>query len=238
MLNVEYNQNCEEYKLNKAILFYGNGYKTLATLHKIENKKLLAGKSLSVSDLEELFHSQTYNQKMSYFPPEILAWSRNEIIWFAKSAVRPIFFNVPEKNRLFLNKLSGKNVIWPNMVFRISRGNIYCWCVKNNRRPTENTQLYNPPFSNISREYRFCPPPQLRNLQEEDIIKYAMLAMDIFFRGHFSHISGFDINKKVMPCGRDKFWRKMIEDFEAGTVKTFPSHVLEASKFKLKDILQ
>ncbi|MBQ8038700.1 MAG: hypothetical protein IJ274_02280, partial [Lachnospiraceae bacterium] len=70
------------------------------------------------------------------------------------------------------------------------------------------------------------------------IIKYAMLAMDIFFRGHFSHISGFDINKKVMPCGRDKFWRKMVEDFEAGTVKTFPSHVLEASKLKLKDILR
>ena len=62
MLNVEYNQNCEEYKLNKAILFYGNGYKTLATLHKIENKKLLAGKSLSVSDLEELFHSLVGDQ--------------------------------------------------------------------------------------------------------------------------------------------------------------------------------
>lgn len=75
---------------------------------ELKTTGLLAGKSISLQDVEELFHSANQRQKMHYLPPEIIAWSRNEVIWFEKSRIRPIYFNVPEPKRKFLNEISGQ----------------------------------------------------------------------------------------------------------------------------------
>ena len=237
MLEVQTSIQETSFELKHAILFYCSNNNILATFHNVKNRKLLAGKSLSVADLEELFHSENQKQKMLYIPPEVIAWSRNEIIWFEPGKIRPIYFDVPEKNRKFLNKISGKNVRWPSLIFKISQQKLYCWAIKGNKRPGLDSKLYNPPFTNIFADYSFCPPPEFHNLKYQNIISYARAAIDIFYRGHFSHTGGNSFNSILYPEGRDRFWQMMVNELENGKCKTFPYKYLVISPKKLKDIL-
>lgn len=237
MLEVTYPQQHIEYKLSHALLFYEGHGETMATLHKVRNRQLLAGKSISAQDVEELFHSEDQNQKMLFLPPELIAWSRNEVVWFEKSRVRPIYFNAPEPERQFLNGISGKNVIWPSLVFKISRNNLYCWTVKTKSKPCLKTKLYNAPFTNIFTSHSFCPPNEFHAIHEENMIDFARRAVDIFFRGHFSHVHHNMIDAVSYSRGRDRFWVKMARDLERGKSKSFPNQYLISSDMKLEDIL-
>ena len=236
MLNITYPDKKMSVQLSHAMLFYQGGGNTLATVHKIQDNKLLAGKSVSMQDVEELFHTE-HQQKMILIPPEIIAWSRNEVIWFEKSRIRPMFFNVPETSRQYLNKISGKNVVWPNLLFRISRSEIYCWAVKSNRKPTLDTMLYRAPFTNIFNDSRVCPPTQFREIHEENMIEFARKAVDLFFRGHFSHLYGNMEQSITYSRGRDRFWVKMATDLEKGKQKPFPSKYLVQTELTLRKIL-
>ena len=238
MLEVSYPVQETKYILTHAVLFYRSYSETLATIHGVKNNRLLAGKSISLQDVEELFHSANQRQKMHYLPPEIIAWSRNEVIWFEKSRIRPIYFNVPEPKRKFLNEISGKNVIWPNLVFRISRQNIFCWATKSRNKPNLKTKLYNAPFTNISHRHCFCPPIQFREIREEDMVDFSRRAVDLFFRGHFSHLYDHMLPSVTYSRGRDRFWEKMVRDQERGKCKSFPNRYLVSSNMTLKEILQ
>lgn len=69
MLEVSYPTEHAEYHLTHALLFYHSGNTTMATVHKVQNRQLLAGKSISIADVEELFHSENQHQKMQFLPP-------------------------------------------------------------------------------------------------------------------------------------------------------------------------
>ncbi len=237
MIEVTYPQTDIHYELSHALLFYQNAGNTLATLHKVRDRQLLAGKSISVQDVEELFHSDHQRQKMIFLPLEVVAWSRNEVVWFEKSRIRPIYFNAPESKRQFLNKISGKNVIWPNLVFRISRNNISCWALRGKNKPNLNAKLYRPPFTNVSNDFYFCPPDQFRAIHDENIIDFVRKAADIFFRGHFSHLYGNMERSISYSRGLDRFWIKMTKDFECGKSKTFPNQYLISTTLTLRSIL-
>ena len=238
MLEVSYPTEHAEYHLTHALLFYHSGNTTMATVHKVQNRQLLAGKSISIADVEELFHSENQHQKMQFLPPEVIAWSRNEVIWFEKSRIRPIYFNVPEPQRQFLNKISGKNVIWPSLIFRISRKQIFCWAVKSRARPDLDTKLYNAPFTNIFASHCFCPPVQFQEIRDENMIDFARKATDLFFRGHFSHLYGNMPDSITYSRGRDRFWEKMVRDLERGKCKSFQNRYLVSSNMTLREILQ
>ena len=237
MLNITYPDKKMSVQLSRALLFYQANGITLATVHKVQANKLLAGKSVSVEDVEELFHAKHQKLKMILIPPEIIAWSRNEVIWFEKSRIRPMFYNVPETSRQYLNEISGKNVVWPNLVFRISRSEIYCWAVKSNRKPTLDTVLCRAPFTNIFNDSRVCPPIQFREIHEENMIEFARKAVDLFFRGHFSHLYGNMEKSITYSRGRDRFWVKMATDLEKGKQKPFPSKYLVQTELTLRRIL-
>ncbi|MPN29570.1 hypothetical protein SDC9_177023 [bioreactor metagenome] len=174
---------------------------------------------------------------MVFLPPEVIAWSRNEVIWFERSRIRPIHFNAPEPKRQFLNRISGQNVIWPNLVFRISRNNISCWAVKSKTKPGLETRLYNAPFTNIFTDHRFCPPTRFHEIRDENMVDFARKAVDIFFRGHFSHLYGDMLNSITYPRGRDRFWEKMVKDLEHGKCTSFPNRYLVPSNMNLRSIL-
>ena len=72
MLEVQTSIQETSFELKHAILFYCSNNNILATFHNVKNRKLLAGKSLSVADLEELFHSENQKQKMLTFHRRLL----------------------------------------------------------------------------------------------------------------------------------------------------------------------
>ncbi len=237
MLNVTYPQTTDEYRLAKALFFYQGNSRTIATLHGVRGRELLAGKSLDVQDLEELFHSCDQRSKMTFFPPEVVAWSRNEVLWFEKSRIRPIYFNAPEPKRRFVNKISGQNVLWPNLLMQISRHEINCWAVKSSRKPSPHTKLYRAPFINISNNHRFCPPNEFHGLSDENIIDFARKAADLFFRGHFSHLYGNMEPRISRPGGLDRFWVHMAKQLAAGKVKSFPNQYLVPANLTVRNVV-
>ena len=237
MLNITYPEKEMSVRLSHAMLFYQTNGITLATIHNVRKNKLLAGKSISMEDVEELFHTKHRNGKMILIPPEVVAWSSNEVMWFEKSRIRPMFYNVPEASRQYLNEISGKNVVWPNLVFRVSRSEIYCWAVKSNRKPPPDTVLFRAPFTNIFNDCRVCPPTQFREIHEDNMIEFARKAVDLFFRGHFSHLYGDMEQSRTYPGGRDRFWFKMAADLEKGKPKPFPSKYLVPTKSTLRSVL-
>lgn len=237
MLKITYPQKNTSVMLSQAMLFYQCNGVTLATVHKIKDNQLLAGKSVSLQDVEELFHTENQRRKMVLIPPEVVAWSRNEVLWFEKSRIRPMFYNAPEPSRQYLNEISGKNVVWPNLLFRITRSEIYCWAVKSSRKPGPNTKLYRAPFTNMFNDGRFCPPTQFRELRDENMIAFAEKAVDLFFRGHFSHLYGSMVQSLTYSRGRDRFWVKMAADVERGKQKPFPAKYLVPAKLTVGSIL-
>lgn len=237
MIKVTYSQEETHYQLSHALLFYRASGSTIATLHEIRNQKLLHGKSLDLQDIDELFHSQDQRTRMHFMPPEVVASSRNEILWFEKSRVRPIYFNAPELRRQFLNRISGRNVIWPNLLFRISHHKISCWAVKGGRKPGLNSSLYRAPFTNVFNTHEFCPPNEFRAIPFKNIIDYAPMAANMFFRGHFSHLYG-DMEPRIShPQGLDRFWADMAKNFKQGKGNVFPSHCLVSAKLTVRDII-
>ena len=237
MLNVSYPGNISYAELTHAILFYKGNEFTTATVHNVKNRQLGVGKSVSPQDLEELFHADNQRQKMVLIPPEIIAWSRNEVIWFEKSCIRPMFYNVPESSRKYLNEISGKNVIWPNLLFRIKRSSISCWALAEDCRPNADTILYRAPFTNIFNDGRFCPPHQFQDIRAENIIEFARKAVEIFYCGHFSHLYSNMGKSLTYRRGRDRFWAEMAAKLEKGKCKTFPSKYLIPTNLTLKEIL-
>lgn len=238
MIEVQYQPQEHPYKLSHAILFYRNNQGTLATLHKIRNKQFMSGKSLDPAELEELLHTPNQQRHMNYLPAQVIAYSQNEILWFEKSAVRPIYFNVPkeEKERLFLNQLSGKKVIWPSLLFKISRNSISCWAVKSNRHPLPTTQLYFAPFTNLFSDQKFCLPNAVYSNSPDNLLKFATHAIDIIFQGHFSHLCGVKENTSY-PGGRDRFWADMARQVEQNAIKSFPTKYLLPMNKTLENIL-
>ncbi|MDD5598079.1 MAG: hypothetical protein PHV82_09045, partial [Victivallaceae bacterium] len=174
MLDVKYQNHSQTFSLTHALLFYQDqSQQTLATLHEVRNKQLLQGKAVNVAELDDLFHSPGQRIRMSLIPPQVIACSRTEVLWFERSRIRPIYFNVPEEEpkRQFLNRISGEEVVWPNLLFKISREEVYCWAVKSSAKPGLDTKLYRAPFTNIFIDDKVCLPNGIPNNPDDDIVE-------------------------------------------------------------------
>ncbi len=240
MLDIQHESHDNAFCLTHALLFYKNqSRQTLATLHKVRNKELLQGKAVDVAELDDLFHSPGQRSRMTFMPPQVIAISRTEVLWFERSLIRPIYFNVPESEpkRQFLNRISGHEVIWPNLLFKISRETVYCWALKNSTRPKINTKLYRTPFTNIFTDDKVCLPNGIPNKPEDDIIAYARKAVDVIFRGHFSHLYGEQIKRIGYYHGLDRFWQNMAKKTAKGKIKTFPAKQLIPTDLDIRSIL-
>ena len=240
MLDVQYQNHNQTFSLTHALLFYQDqSQKTLATLHEVRHKQLLQGKAINVVELDDLFHSPGQRIRMRLIPSQVIACSRTGVLWFERSRIRPIYFNVPESEpkRRFLNQISGQNVVWPNLLFKISRKEIYCWAVKSSARPGLDTKLCRAPFTNIFIDNKVCLPNGIPNNPEDDIVEYAGKALNVIFRGHFSHLYGERVKRIGYYRGLDRFWENMAKQTAKKKIKTFPAKQLIPTALDIRSIL-
>jgi PRTRC genetic system protein B len=151
----------------------------------------------------------------------------------------PIYFNVPESEpkRQFLNRISGENVVWPNLLFKISREKVYCWAVKSSARPGLDTKLCRAPFTNIFTDDKVCLPNGIPDNPDDDIIAYAEKALNVIFRGHFSHLYGKQVKRIGYYHGLDRFWENMAKQTAKKKIKTFPAKHLVSTALTVRSIL-
>jgi PRTRC genetic system protein B len=240
MLDVQYQNHNQAFCLTHALLFYHDqSRQTLATLHRVRNKELLQGKAVDVAELDDLFHSPGQRTRMRIMPPQVIACSRTEVLWFERSRIRPIYFNIPESEakRRFLNRISGEDVIWPNLLFKISREEIYCWAVKSSARPGLNKKLYRAPFTNIFIDDKVCLPNGIPDNPDDDIVTYAGKALNVIFRGHFSHLYGEQVKRIGYYHGLDRFWENMVKQTAKKKIKSFPAKQLIPTALTVRSVL-
>jgi hypothetical protein len=86
MLDVQYQNHNQAFSLTHALLFYQDqARQTLATLHRVRDKELLHGKAIDVAELDDLFHSPNQCSRMRLIPPQVIAASRMDVLWFERS---------------------------------------------------------------------------------------------------------------------------------------------------------
>lgn len=137
--------NETNFRLAGAILFYhcksgyscsSSGQKAAAIFHFArEDGSLAPGRALDMKALEYFFRNSNGADQLKFQDSKILARSCNSIVWYEKSRRAPIYFQIDRKNepgRAILNKLSGRTVVWPPLLFVIMNGILLCRALKSN----------------------------------------------------------------------------------------------------------
>ena len=232
-MDIKINHNTEEnYTLNTAILLYKNrgGLKNLVSINQIRNinnKPVIGqGRLIETLDLLKIFQNATENQRetpepIEFIPENILVQRKNLVIWTKEAHTNPIFFSTQDET---LNKISGKTVQHPRLIFISAYSQIEVWAVKGNTRPTPETELYYAPYFNISGS-NVCMPADY-NSTIEGMEK-------AFFNARFTHEgTGF-------PYGNihTEIWTENAEMTAQDQIFNFDEILIPANK-KLKDIIQ
>jgi len=232
-MDIKVNHNTEEnYTLNTAILLYKNkaGLKNLVSINQIRNinSKPVIGQGRLIETLEllKIFQNATKNQKetpepIEFIPENILVKRKNLLIWTKEAHTAPIFFRTQYGK---LNKISGKNVQHPRLIFASQSSRIEVWAVKGNARPTPETELYYPPYFNISGSI-VCMPADYKPTIEG--IENA------FFNAKFTH-EGIGFPYGNIHTGA---WTENAEMTANKQIFNFDGILIPADK-KLKDIIQ
>lgn len=149
----------------EAILIYENsnsmhGSKpaATATLHKIRDGLVLPGEPLSRLDLQRLsgeLKPQEAERKPEpqWLPPELLALTPETLCFWSPAQRRAIWFRT---NNAGLQKLSGKAVNHPPLVFHLHKEKWRVWALRQNERPTLQTPLYFAPYFNTYENGDIC----------------------------------------------------------------------------------
>lgn len=220
-----------------AVVIYENKNRdTAAILYKIKpNGRLSCGKNLNMAMMEDLFRSSNAASVLDFVPRNILAMNNSTIIWYEKSRLSEIYFEVPEADRRELNQLSGRKIIWPPLLFMIRGQDLYCYALRTKCRPTPETRLFLAPLTHMDEATgKVCMPSSLRLDANMTSIQKMRLIAERFYDGVFGHVTG-SMKQITCPGGHDGFW---IEYLNKEKQDRFPVELLKSTNKKIKDILR
>lgn len=131
----------------RAIIIYRNSSDSIITKHTIKNGTILEGSPLTRKEVVNLCKITMPRVKgeLRIIPEEMIAYSELDkcMIWWREEKKEKIHFNPRTGIK------SGECPL-PAIVFVVKDKRLYVWAIKTNKRPTEETELYNPPFFNIT----------------------------------------------------------------------------------------
>ena len=236
------------FRLDGAILFYRrwseygysySAHNVAAVLHEVnENGSLAPGRALDMKALEYFFRNSNGADKLKFQDSKILARSYDGIVWYEKSRLAPIYFQIDrekEPGRAILNKLSGRQVMWPPLIFMIANGTLRCRAMRSNRRPTPKTKLYITPLTHINEtDGAVCLPEGLRIDRRNSLEENMNLVSELFYQGKFGHAT-HSMRQIEHPRGHDGFW---IEYLRKKKHDRFPVELLKSANQTLGDLLK
>ena len=240
--------NETNFRLAGAILFYqcksgyscsSSGQKAAAIFHFArEDGSLAPGRALDMKALEYFFRNSNGADQLKFQDSKILARSCNSIVWYEKSRRAPIYFQIDRKNepgRAILNKLSGRTVVWPPLLFVIMNGILLCRALKSNRRPTQKTKLYIAPLTHINEANgAVCLPEGIRFDRENSLEEKVKMVSELFYQGKFGHAT-HSMRQIEHPGGHDGFW---VEYLKKKKHDRFPVELLKPANQTLGEILK
>ncbi|KQB43869.1 PRTRC system protein B [Flavobacterium daejeonense] len=148
---------------------------------------------------------------------------QNKVIWFTKSMQRELCFT----ENLGIPK-GLVNV--PPMLWIANKNSLSVFALGSNRKPNENTKLYNAPFFNVYENGNVCMGTVDVQIKKIASLEEFTIAWETyFFNSYFSHLMQ-DYNPINGNCVI--LWESLVN-----TNNAFPKEVLKKNGKTLKDIL-
>jgi len=237
--------NQKKLQLEAAIMIYKqkSGYYSdgtyAAILHKIEsNGRFLPGKNLDTNAFLYYFNNPSTRLKITFQAENVLGKSYDSIVWYEKSRLTPIYFQVNDREQEInqkLNSLSGKTVLWPPLLFMIRGTTLYCKALNCNRRPTLKSKLFVAPFTHINESNgAVCLPSGVSIDRQKSLEENMANISEYFYQGIFGHKTG-SMQQIKHPGGHDGFW---IEYMQKEKYCRFPVNRLIETNQTLEDFLK
>jgi PRTRC genetic system protein B len=241
---VHTNKPAGTYRLQSAILIYGNGSSEpgahYATLHGVSRQgkaglqlepgvpATAAGCATFVRSIaDRAAFSGFVQSRMLYIGPRVVAW------WRAPAPARVWFDAKHDDPSKHIGQRNAK-VPHPGLVFTLADGHWYVHAVKGDKRPHQDTPLRVAPYFNVSESGWICEGNIKRpaRVTPETIDEFETAFFNSVFTHPNIHRAGrFAIHKG----GPYAFWRWMLgrADDPAMPFDRFPEHVLVNVKLTL-----
>jgi len=158
---------------------------------------------------------------VKYIPEELISYNPlhkyGVMVWWMPAGIRHMHFAIPG--------MKDRPVPVPPTLFAVSKGKLYAWAMKRNRRPVPDTPLYHPPYFNIFNDGTCMGNISMpKKVDPVEIKKWEKL----FFDSRFTE----DGEPKLRGISGAELWKNLVEKKE----KKFPTGCLRRWG-KLRDIL-
>lgn len=209
-------------KLSRAILLYcGDSNVCFASVHSIDasgkQPVILEGQAFTSEAAVRLaLDLSSSAMKGGFVPPELLYLDGNAMAWWVPPGRRHIAFRAEQLGA----SERGEVVPHPGLVFLAEGGRRWSvWAVRGERRPSENTPLYQAPYFNVYENGGICTGNV--RLPDGTTAERIEAWNNAFFGSFFTHpnVQGKLVNYRG---GTFKFWKDMLD----GRHQEFPEHVL------------
>lgn len=211
------------FKLEQAVLIYGDGTRSYATLHDPIPAPdrgapyLGPARPLGAAFLKTLAKGLGASVPAEVLPPEVLVRTSDVTVWWRPASVAPLFYNVDRSPEV--QALSGKTVPHPPLVFRASGRELWVRALGKNERPIATTPMFAAPYYNVGVSGSVCTGtmriPHGRGL--ETLAQWEAS----FFGSEFTHpLPGARLT--AVPAGFASMWG----DLAAIGATEFPAHYL------------
>lgn len=220
-----------KYTAKSALIVYqrgGNGYhggkECYISKHEIRDGNVCEGYPLNKRDIYKLCKlvMPEIDIAVRYIPEELISYNPlhkyGAMVWWMPAGIRQMHFAFPG--------MKDGPVPVPPTLFAVSKGKLYVWAMKRNKRPAPDTPLYHPPYFNIFNDGACMGNISVPGKVDPNEIRTWE---KLFFDSRFTE----DGEPKLRRISGTELWKTLAESRE----KRFPSTHLKRWG-KLSDILR
>ena len=186
-----------------------------ATSNPIVNGSISAGKPLTHERILDVCHKfMPHAVKTVYLPENIVSYASGlEIIWWVPARPRKIYFKKSSSLNTGMTPL-------PALLFRARANNLDVWAIKENKRPTLDTDLYYPPFPNMLEPgHHVCTGNA--KLPSTVAVSSINAWEKVFFKSYFTTADAVS-ETRIKEIAWKKLWKELL----SGEHKGFPDQYL------------
>lgn len=180
--------------------------------HPIDDAgRVLAGKPLQQENLDaivDVFFDERKNQAevKGMIPENLLSFSvlpggNYRMVWYRPEEIRVLHHAIQLK-------LATDKCWVPATIYKADRNQLDVFALKSDKRPTEKTQIYKPPFFNVSDTGDVClGSAKVKKPTEKTYSNLMKYWEDLFWLSEFTHENG---TQKIKSKDLAAVWKKLM----------------------------
>ncbi len=230
--------SCNDFRLSRALLLYGKSsydgipYRhPFVTVHDVRTNgglsELGPATLVTPSMLADIVLGLGFTIPTEVLPENVIVRGTDTIAWWTPAKTRALFFKCGSQEPL-LRMLNGKRYPHPPLLFKARGSDLWVRALKNNQRPTADTELCMAPYWNTYKNAVVCLGTSKipKNKRVEQIAEWE----ESFFASEFTHSAG-NSRSVQYEGGFLRMWQSLQEK------RRFPVRYLRPLKQTLKEFV-